>query len=136
MLVSVIRRLGFVIPISLAVSALCFALVFLAPGDPLSAGLPADASAERVEKLKADYGFDKPVPVQFGKWVARALQGDLGLSLATGHPVSSEISRAIFNTFILAHFACSIGFTLGLVLGTIAGYLQDTRIDKTSPPSP
>jgi len=130
MLAYVIRRLAYVIPISLAVSAVCFALVFLAPGDPLSAVLPGDASAELVEKLKADYGFDKPIPVQFAKWVARALQGDLGLSLATGRPVNSEIARAISNTFVLALFACSIGFTLGLVLGTVAGYFQGTWIDK------
>jgi peptide/nickel transport system permease protein len=130
-LVYILRRLLYVIPISLAVSAVCFALVFLAPGDPLSAVLPGDASVELVEKLKADYGFDKPIPVQFAKWVARAVQGDLGLSLATGRPVNSEISRAISNTFVLALFACSIGFTLGLVLGTVAGYFHGTWIDRT-----
>ena len=130
MLAYIIRRLAYVVPISLAVSAVCFALVFLAPGDPLSAVLPGDASLELVEKLKADYGFDKPIPVQFAKWVGRALQGELGTSLATGRPVNSEISRAISNTFILALFACSIGFTLGVVLGTVAGYFQGTWIDK------
>ena len=130
MLAYIIRRLAYVIPISLAVSAVCFALVFLAPGDPLSAVLPGDASAELVEKLKADYGFDRPIPVQFAKWVGRALQGDLGLSLATGRAVNTEIARAISNTFVLALFACSIGFTLGLVLGTVAGYFQGTWIDK------
>jgi peptide/nickel transport system permease protein len=126
----IIRRLAYVVPISLAVSAVCFALLFLAPGDPLSAVLPGDASLELIEKLKGDYGFDKPIPVQFAKWVARAAQGDLGTSLATGRPVNSEISRAISNTFVLALFACSIGFTLGLVLGTVAGYFQGTWIDK------
>jgi peptide/nickel transport system permease protein len=68
--------------------------------------------------------------VQFGKWVVRALHGDLGMSLATGRPVNSEIARAISNTFVLAFFACSIGFTLGLVLGTVAGYFHGTWIDK------
>lgn len=130
MLVFILRRLAYVVPIALAVSAVCFALVFLAPGDPLSAVLPADASAELVERLKVDYGFDKPVPVQFGKWVVRALQGDLGTSIATGRPVSSEIGRAIANTFILALFACAIGFLLGVVLGTVAGYFQGRWIDK------
>src|SRR5258708_2892414 len=127
----VIRRLAYVIPISLAVSAVCFALVFLAPGDPLSAVMPADASADLVEKLKVDYGFDKPIPVQFGKWGWRALHDGLGMSLATGRPVNSEIARAISNTSVLAFFACSICFTLGLVLGTVAGYFHGTWIDKT-----
>jgi len=124
------KRLAYVVPIALAVSAVCFSLVYLAPGDPLSAVLPADASRELVDKLKADYGFDKPMPVQFARWVGRAVQGDLGTSIATGRPVASEIARAIHNTFVLAFFACAIGFTLGLVFGTVAGYFQGTWIDK------
>jgi peptide/nickel transport system permease protein len=130
-LIYLLKRLLYVIPIALAVSAVCFSLVFLAPGDPLSAVLPADASTEMVEKLKADYGFDKPMPVQFARWVGRAVQGDLGTSIATGRPVSSEIARAISNTFVLAFFACAIGFALGLMFGTVAGYFQGTWIDKS-----
>ncbi len=130
MFVYLLRRLAYVLPIGLAVSAICFSLVFLAPGDPLSAVMPADASLELIEKLKADYGFDKPIPVQFGKWVARAVQGDLGISLATGRPVNSELARAISNTFVLAFFACSFGFTLGLAFGFIAGYWNGTWVDK------
>lgn len=126
-----IRRLLYAVPIALAVSAVCFSLVFLAPGDPLSAVLPGDASAEMVERLKADYGFDKPIPVQFAKWVGRAVQGDLGTSIATGRPVNSEIGKAISNTFVLALFACAIGFTLGVVFGTVAGYYQGSWIDRT-----
>jgi peptide/nickel transport system permease protein len=131
MLVYLLRRLLYVVPISLAVSAVCFSLVFLAPGDPLSAVLPADASQEMVERLKADYGFDRPIPEQFARWVARAVQGDLGTSLATGRPVLAEIRKAISNTFVLAFFACSIGFALGILFGTTAGYFQGTWIDKT-----
>jgi peptide/nickel transport system permease protein len=130
MFVYLLRRLAYVLPIGLAVSAICFSLVFLAPGDPLSAVLPADASLELIEKLKADYGFDRPIPVQFGKWVARAVQGDLGTSIATGRPVNSELARAISNTFVLAFFACSFGFTLGLVFGFVAGYWNGTWVDK------
>ena len=125
-----LRRLLYSIPIALAVSAVCFALVFLGPVDPLKAVLPPDASLELIEKLKADYGFDKPVPVQFAKWVWRAAQGDLGLSLATGRPVREEIGRAISNTFVLAFFACGFGFTLGLALGFVAGYFNGTWIDR------
>lgn len=125
-----LRRLLYVIPISLAVSAVCFSLVYLGPVEPLNAVLPPDASVELIEKLKADYGFDKPIPVQFAKWVARAAQGDFGTSIATGRPVNSEISRAIANTFVLAFFACSFGFSLGLVFGFIAGYYNGTWVDK------
>lgn len=130
MLAYLFRRLLYVIPIALAVSAVCFSLVFLGPVDPIKAVLPPDASLELIEKLKADYGFDKPIPVQFAKWVARAAQGDLGTSIATGRPVNSELSRAIANTFVLAFFACGFGFTLGLLLGFVAGYFNGTWVDK------
>lgn len=130
MLAYLFRRLLYIIPIALAVSAVCFSLVFLGPVDPLKAVLPADASLELIEKLKADYGFDKPIPVQFGKWVARAVQGDLGTSIATGRSVNSELGRAISNTFVLAFFACAFGFTLGMILGFVAGYFNGSWIDK------
>ena len=64
-------------------------------------------------------------------WLGKALIGDLGTSIATGRPVSSEIGRAISNTLVLAFFGSAIGFSLGLAFGTIAGYKQGSWIDKT-----
>jgi len=130
MLLYLLRRVLYVIPIALAVSAVCFSLVFLAPGDPLSAVIPPDATAELITKLKADYGFDQPVPVQFGRWIGRALHGDLGTSIATGRPVNAEIARAIVNTFMLAMCACGIGFFFGLLFGIVAGYFHGRWLDK------
>jgi peptide/nickel transport system permease protein len=126
-----LKRLGLVIPIALSVTIVCFSLVYIAPGDPLSAILPSDASIELIDKLKKDYGLDKPIPVQYAIWLGRALQGDLGTSIATGRPVNSELGRAIFNTLILALFGSLIGFSLGLAFGTVAGYRQGTWIDKS-----
>lgn len=126
-----LKRLGLVIPIAISVTVVCFSLVYLAPGDPLSAILPSDASIELIEKLKKDYGLDKPIPVQYAIWLGKALIGDLGTSIATGRPVSSEIGRAISNTLVLAFFGSAIGFALGLAFGTIAGYKQGSWIDKT-----
>src|ERR1700722_4191412 len=53
-------------------------LVHITPGDPLVAVLPADASQELAQQLRAAYGFDRPLPVQFGLWVWRAGNGDFG----------------------------------------------------------
>ena len=126
-----LKRLGLVIPIAISVTVVCFSLVYLAPGDPLSAILPSDASIELIEKLKKEYGLDKPIPVQYVIWLGKALIGDLGTSIATGRPVSSEIGRAISNTLVLAFFGSAIGFSLGLAFGTIAGSKQGSWIDKT-----
>ena len=130
MIVYLLKRLGLVVPIALAVSAVCFSLVYLAPGDPLSAIVPSDASIELIDQLKKEYGLDKPIPVQYALWLGRATIGDLGTSIATGRPVASEIGKAIGNTLVLAFAACLVGFTLGAVFGTIAGYFNGTWVDK------
>jgi peptide/nickel transport system permease protein len=126
-----LKRLGLVIPIALAVSAVCFSLVYLAPGDPLSAIVPSDASIELIDQLKKEYGLDKPIPVQYAIWLGRSVAGDLGTSIATGRPVASEIGKAIGNTLVLAFAATLVGFTLGAVFGTIAGYFNGSWVDKT-----
>src|ERR1700683_1973943 len=107
-------------------------LVHITPGDPLVAVLPADASQELADQMRAAYGFDRPLPVQFGLWLWRAVNGDLGNSIATGRPVLSEVLRAVGNTVTLAIAAALIGFTLGLFFGLIAGYFRDTWIDKVA----
>ncbi len=130
MIVYLLKRLGLVVPIALAVSAVCFSLVYLAPGDPLSAIVPSDASQELIETLKKEYGLDKPIPVQYAIWLGRAVTGNLGDSIATGRPVAAEIGKAIGNTLMLAFAACLVGFTLGAVFGTVAGYFNGSWIDK------
>jgi len=131
-LVYIARRIVYVIPIVVSVALVCFLLVHITPGDPLVAVLPADASQELAAQLRTAYGFDRPLPVQFGLWMWRALHGDLGNSIATGRPVLSEVLRAVGNTVTLAIAAAAIGFTLGLFFGLIAGYFRDTWIDKVA----
>ena len=132
MLVYIAKRLVLVVPVVFAVALVCFLLVHITPGDPLVAVLPADASQELAAQLRTAYGFDRPLPVQFGLWMWRALHGDLGNSIATGRPVLTEVLRAVSNTVTLAIAAALIGFTLGLLFGLIAGYFRDTWIDKVA----
>src|SRR2546430_14889126 len=128
----VARRFVYVIPIVISVALVCFLLVHITPGDPLVAILPADASQELAAQLRIAYGFDRPLPIQFGLWLWKAVNGDLGHSIATGRPVLSEVMRAVGNTVTLAIAAAMIGFTLGLLFGLIAGYFRDTWIDKVA----
>jgi peptide/nickel transport system permease protein len=125
-----LKRLLFAIPIALAVTALCFSLVYLAPGDPLSAVLPSDASQEVVDLVKAEYGLDKPVPVQYLLWLKRAVTGDLGKSISSGRPVAEEIGKAIGNSLLLAGLASTLAFTVGSALGIAAGYRNGTGADR------
>jgi peptide/nickel transport system permease protein len=125
-----LKRLLHTVPIALAVTVLCFSLVHLAPGDPLSAVLPADASQELVDSVKSQYGLDRPLPQQYLMWVQRALAGDLGQSISSGRPVSEEIGKAIGNSLLLAVLAATLAFSAGGMLGVLAGYRFGTPGDR------
>ncbi|BBL26662.1 MULTISPECIES: ABC transporter permease [Comamonas] len=130
MLAYLLRRILYTLPIMLGVALLCFALVHLAPGDPLVSVLPADASAELQAQMRELYGFNRPLPEQFARWVWRALQGDLGQSIATSRPVASEVMTAVINTLRLAVVATLIGFVLGSLFGFVAGYFRNSWVDR------
>jgi len=114
------------------VALVCFALVHLAPGDPLVSILPPDASAELQERLRELYGFNRTLPEQFASWLWRALHGDLGASIASGRPVADEVMRAVANTLRIAMLATFIGFLLGSLFGFVAGYFQGSWVDKAA----
>jgi peptide/nickel transport system permease protein len=124
------RRMLYAIPIAFGVSVVCFSLVYLAPGDPLQTILPSDASAETIAMVKAAYGFDKPIPIQFLKWLGRVLMGDFGVSIATRRPVLLEVSGAMSNTVTLVMFAVPLSFSLGYVMGAIAGCFPGRILDR------
>ncbi|MDR6213688.1 ABC transporter permease [Paracidovorax wautersii] len=127
-----IRRVFYTLPIMLGVALVCFALVHLSPGDPLVSVLPADASAELQAQLRELYGFNRPLPEQFGRWIWRAVQGDLGMSIATSRPVTGEVLRAVVNTLRLALVATLIGFVLGSLFGFVAGYFRNSWLDRVA----
>ncbi len=130
MLSYILKRLALTIPVAFGVSIVCFMLVHIAPGDPLTSVLPPDASAQLQSEMRKLYGFDRPLPVQYGLWVMKTLQGDLGVSIATGRPVASELGKALGNTLMLAVLATMIGFLFGCLFGFVAGYFRDSWIDR------
>jgi peptide/nickel transport system permease protein len=132
MLSFLLRRLIYTIPIMMGVALVCFSLVHLAPGDPLMAILPPDASQELRDQLIELYGFNRPYPEQFLNWISRAIQGDLGTSIATNRPVFDELLKAVTNTLRIAILATIIGFVLGSLFGFVAGYYQNSWIDKAA----
>ena len=132
MLGFLLRRLLYTLPIMFGVALVCFALVHLAPGDPLVSVLPPDASSELQAQMRQLYGFDRSLPEQFASWIWRALQGDLGTSIATSRPVAGEVLKAVGNTLRLAVLATLIGFVLGSLFGFVAGYFQNSWVDKAA----
>jgi len=125
-----LRRILYALPIMGGVALVCFSLVHLAPGDPLVSILPPDASADLQAQLRTLYGLDRSLPEQFVSWVWRALHGDLGTSIASNRPVSSEVLTAVVNTLRLAVVATLIGFVLGSFFGFVAGYFRNSWLDR------
>lgn len=130
MLFYVFRRIAYAIPIALGVSMVCFALVYLAPGDPLQTLLPDDAPPEAVAELRAKFGFDRPLPLQYLYWLGNVVRGDFGTSIGTGRPVLEEIVRALSNTMLLGASAVGLAFTFAVLIGGIAGWRHGRPEDK------
>ncbi|MDR3493853.1 MAG: ABC transporter permease [Ancalomicrobiaceae bacterium] len=114
------RRVLFTIPIGLGVTIICFALIYLAPGDPVQSLLPPDATANDIAQLKHYYGLDKPIPVQYILWLGHALTGDLGISIQTNRPVTDEVWRALGNTVSIATISAVLAMIIALGLGIVA----------------
>ena len=130
MLSYILRRLVYVVPIALGVTIVCFSLVYIGPGDPLSSILPEDAPQSVIDKIKAEYGLDKPLPVQYVIWLGKALIGDFGISIVTSRPVLLELAPALVNSLILAIGGATLGFVIGVVLGGLAGYFHGRPADR------
>ncbi len=123
-------RLGHTVLILFGVSVVAFGLIHLIPGNPLDILLPPEAPKAVVDQLRAQFGFDKPLYVQYLSWLGRVLGGNLGTSVFTGLGVTHELLRALGNTLVIAMPAALVGFTLGTTFGTIAAFNHGKPLDK------
>ncbi len=126
----VLRRILYAVPILLGVSVIVFGLVQLSPGDVVDILIPPEAPKEVADALRARFGLDKPVYMQYLIWLGHLLQGDLGISIFTSQPVVVDLSSALSNTFKLAIPAALLGMTLGVTLGTLAAFFHGSWLDK------
>lgn len=116
-------RLGKAVAVVLFIATVNFALVHSAPGDPalVMAGQSGAADARYLEALRAEYGLDKPVPVQLATYLSKVLRLDLGFSHRQQRPVSSLIFERLPATLLLTGTAFAIALLGGVALGTLAG---------------
>jgi ABC-type dipeptide/oligopeptide/nickel transport system permease component len=125
----IVRRLLSLVVILLGVSVLVFALVHLAPGDPVRIMLGEEATAADVERLNRIYGFDQPLPVQYWRWLRAALQGDFGVSIRQQLPVREIIFERMPATIELSLWSMLISIGIGVPLGVLAAVRRNTWID-------
>lgn len=119
MLVFVLRRLLQALVVMLAVAFIAF-MLFQYVGDPVTNLLGQDATDEQRAALRQDLGLDQPFPMQFARFVGHAAQGEFGLSLRQGRPVSALVVERFPATLELALAAGVIALALGIPLGVYA----------------
>ena len=131
----VAARFAWLIVVLLAVSAVTFALGAMAPGDPavlvFERTRPGDSpSPQELEALREDMGLDGPLPVQYVRWLGRAVQGDLGTSWTTGRRVATSVWERLPRTALLAGAALLLSVAIAVPLGVVAAWRHNTAIDQ------
>jgi peptide/nickel transport system permease protein len=130
MLIFAARRIIQAVPILFGVSLVVFGLVHIVPGNPIDMLMPPEASPDVITQMKAAFGFDQPLYMQYLLWLGRALRGDFGLSVFNATPVWGQLVAALANTFVLAMLAAMLGFSLGIGCGLLAASFHGRLPDK------
>ena len=131
------RRLATLPLLLLGISAVSFALLNLAPGDPAEIVLrqrnpgqlpnPAEVAALRVE-----LGLDAPLPVQYARWVSRALVGDMGQSYSTEQPVAAQLARRTVPTALLTAAALGLALLVAVPMGILSARRRGSAVDAVA----
>jgi peptide/nickel transport system permease protein len=128
----VARRLLQAVPTFFGITLLSFIVLRLAPGDPVSlmvAGVQ-DLTPQDLANMRAAYGLDQPLPVQYLSWLGHLLQGDFGRSFQYKRPVIEMIQAALPNTLELAGLALLVTLVVGVPLGILAARYRGSWLDR------
>ena len=132
MLRFVVRRLLLLVPILLGLSILVFVWLRALPGGPAEALLGERATPETVAAIEQQYGLDKPVYVQYWRFLENALRLDFGDSTRSRRPVTEELAERFPATVELALGAMLFSVLLGIPLGFVAAKRYGTLVDHAS----
>jgi len=129
MLIYALKRQGVAVLVMFTVSLISFMLTRVS-GDPAIALAGEGASQEEIEFVRTQYGFDRPLMVQYVEWIGRALRGDLGESPYLNQPVTDMIRERIGVTMTLGVCALMFAVILAIPLGILAAIRPNTWIDR------
>ncbi|MHB9286948.1 ABC transporter permease [Halobacteriales archaeon Cl-PHB] len=125
------RLLGLLPKLGIA-SIVIFAVVHLAPGDPVTTLAPERATPEQLEMLRQKYGLDEPIFVQYFHWIGNFLQGDFGISVYNQEPVIDIIAKRIPITLEFTMLGLLISYVIAIPVGIIAAMRQHSLSDYAS----
>jgi len=127
----ILRRILSTIPTIFGALLIMFVLTRVLPGDPVLMVLgPAHSSPENIEHMRKVMGLDRPIPVQFVRYMGQLSKGDLGFSWHTRNPVSQELVMRFPATFELTTVSLILMVLFGIPLGLIAGYYRNKTPDN------
>lgn len=134
MLMYIQRRLLLIVPTLLVVSLITFSLMRIMPGDPAITRLAeteaaASGDARSIERVRAELGLDKPLPVQYIDWLGRVLRLDFGRGFVSGRPVIEQLGPEIPVTLELAFLSSLLAIIVSLPLGIISALRQNHLLD-------
>ncbi len=114
------RRLLLAVPTLFGVLVVVFLLLYVAPGDPVTAMVGERADAETIARLRHELRLDDPLPVRFGHYAGAVLRGDLGRSYITDRPIAADIRERFPKTLELAAAAMLFASVMGISLGVLS----------------
>src|SRR5437868_722875 len=126
----IVRRILATIPVMAVVAVFVFALLYLSPGDPAAIIAGDTATVEDIIRIRAKLGLDQPVYIQFGDWLWRLLQGDLGISIFTNLPVAKLIQQRLEPTLALTLSTLLVSILTAIPMGILAAWRAGTWIDR------
>ncbi len=126
------KRAAWSLLILIGVSAITFAINFVIPSDPVAMIAGRNATAEAREQIRHQLGLDQPVILQYGQYMERLVQGDLGRSYKRKTQVAEQIVARLPATLILMAAAISFELLIGLPAGLFAARRRGTRADKAA----
>ncbi|HEX2500437.1 MAG TPA: ABC transporter permease, partial [Methylomirabilota bacterium] len=127
----VVRRLALSAVAMLGVISIVFVLLH-ASGDPATLLVTQDATQADLARIRQAYGLDQPLTVQYARFVARVVRGDLGFSYRQGLPVGELIVERLRATFELALAGLAVAVLLGVPLGIIAAARHGSTVDTAA----
>jgi ABC-type dipeptide/oligopeptide/nickel transport system permease component len=127
------KRLLALVVLLIAISVLVFLMLQAVPGSPVTALLGQSATnPAAVARLTQELGLNRPLPVQFWRWVDGVLHGNLGYSYQNQQPVSALIGQNLPSTVELAASGLLISLVGGIILGVVAAVRRNTAVDSVS----
>jgi peptide/nickel transport system permease protein len=117
------------VPVLFGVSVVVFVIIHAAPGDPIVNMLGIEATEENIARLRAEYGLNQPVYVQYVKWIAGVLQGDLGRSITQDRTVAALVAARLPATLFLALSSMLVAVVIAVPAGVVSAARKGSLTD-------